>query len=193
MLGANRPSPPTVGRSWQDVCSTPGIGCLDPGTLGAAHVVAEYRVRAEGPGGKGPWCEPLRVDLLVPAPDIDSGGGEDRLPANDFGGASGDGSGAVSSVTCAAREERRGAPPSSSRQPMEFFRPGTRPRCSLTGDARRPRARQTNGAGAAARTMPVVAQEDKRRAGSSSQIWWGESLCCLVLLLRGVGCNFAHA
>lgn len=53
------------------MCSSPEIGCLDPATLGVARVIADYRVRAEGPGGKGPWCEPLRVDLRVPVDDDD--------------------------------------------------------------------------------------------------------------------------
>ncbi len=157
-----------------------------------ARVVAEYRVRAEGPRGKGAWCEPLRVDLLVPAAD----GGEDRLglPSEDFGGeasggASGDGSGIVSSVTYAAREERGAAPP--LRQPMDFLRPGARARCSLTGDARRPRMKERGGAVAAARMIDTAAAErNQQPAGSGNQLWWGESLLPTVPHSDFVGREF---
>ncbi|CAM9995358.1 unnamed protein product [Ectocarpus sp. 12 AP-2014] len=123
--------PFTPAHPWQDVCSCPEIGCLDPATLGVPHVLADYRVRAEGPGGKGPWCEPLRVDLLVREDTprnglcLSSGGG---------GGGGCESSGAVSSVTfAAAKQEKR----HSGRQPMDFVRPGARARDPLTGEARR--------------------------------------------------------
>lgn len=99
--------------SWQDVSRVcPDTVCLDPNTLGVAHVVSDYRVRAEGPGGSGPWCEPLPVDLLI-ADELD--GTEQLTGASVL--ADGD----------------------SWRRPMATVHPGSRERDSLTGEVRRSR------------------------------------------------------
>ncbi|CAB1111661.1 unnamed protein product [Ectocarpus sp. CCAP 1310/34] len=182
---ANHPHPPpTPAHPWQDVSSCPEIGCLDPATLGVPHVLADYRVRAEGPGGKGPWCEPLRVDLLVQEDTPRNG-----LCLSSGGGGGGcESSGAVSSVTFAAAEQEKRH---SGRQPMDFVRPGARARDPLTGEARRrlwanqrplkvpppPAAVATlvlPGAvvTAGARTT-AVAEHRRRLAGGSNQLLWG--------------------
>ncbi|CAM9790995.1 unnamed protein product [Ectocarpus fasciculatus] len=184
---ANHPHPPpTTAHPWQDVCSCPEIGCLDPATLGAPHVLADYRVRAEGPGGKGPWCEPVRVDLVVQEDTTQNG-----LCVSSGGGGGGGGcesSGAVSSVTfAAAKQEKR----HSGRQPMDFVRPGARARDPLTGEARRrlwvnqrplkvpppPAAVATlvlPGAVVTARARTTAVAEHRCRLTSgSSQLLWG--------------------
>lgn len=183
---ARRPRQPS-GHPWKDLCSCLEIGCLDPTTLGVAHIVAEYRVRAEGPGGKGPWSESLPVDIIVPAVE----NAEKRVGMS-FGGVRGSGSGggggslAVSSVTCASGEDEGASP----RQPMDFFRPGTRARDPLTGEARRIWTKQKPlqvsppppavaamvlpGAAVTARTI-AAAENKHRRAGGSNQLLWGKT------------------
>lgn len=114
-----------IGVCWQRVCSCPGTSCLDPNTLGIARIDADYRVRAEGPGGISPWCEPLHVDLVSVVSD-DPGDKEPdpaviKLPtAGDSGGVVYD----------------REPPPD---RPMPYLRPGSRERDSLTGEVRRRR------------------------------------------------------
>ncbi|CBJ31425.1 hypothetical protein Esi_0255_0016 [Ectocarpus siliculosus] len=192
---ANHPHPPpTPAHPWQVVCSCPEIGCLDPATLGVPHVLADYRVRAEGPGGKGPWCEPLRVDLLVQEDTprnglcLPSGGGGGGGGGSGGRGGGCESSGAVSSVTfVAAKQEKR----HSGRQPMDFVRPGARARDPLTGEARRrlwvnqrplkvpppPAAVATlvlPGAVVTARTRTTAMAEHRcRLAGGSNQLLWG--------------------
>lgn len=201
LQGENHPHPPPIqGHSWQDVCSCPEIGGLDPATLGVAHIVADYRVRAEGPGGKGPWCEPLRVDMNVPDDDSE----EIFCVSSDCDGGGGDAtSGVVSSVTFAAKMDAG----SSERRPMGFVRPGARARDPLTGEARRLWTKQRPlrvsppaavvatlvlpGAEVTARTIAAT-EHRHRRAGGSKQLWWGEfyvsvvGCCPLVLEVGGV-------
>lgn len=157
---------------------------MDPATLGVARIIAEYRVRAEGPGGKGPWSESLPVDIVVPA--VENADKRFGMPFGDVRDGGGGGSAAVSSVTCASLEDKGVSP----RQPMDFFRPGTGVRDSLTGEARRPRTKQRPlrvsppppavavlvlpGAVVTARTIAAV-EHKHRRAGGSSQLLWGES------------------
>lgn len=159
------------------------IGCLDPTTLGVPHIIAEYRVRAEGPGGKGPWSDSLPVDMVVPVVE-----GADNLfdimPSGDVKDGGGGGSVAVSSVTCVS--ENKGT--TSPRQPMNFFRPGTRVRDPLTGEARRLWTKQRPlrvsppplavaalvhpGAVVTAKTI-AAAEHKHRRTGGSNQLLWG--------------------
>eukprot|EP00752_Nemacystus_decipiens_P012770 g11309.t1 len=159
------------------------IGCLDPTTLGVPHIIAEYRVRAEGPGGRGPWSESLPVDMFVPV--VEGSAKPFNMPSGDVkGGDGGGGSVTVSSVTCISSEDKG----TSSRQPMDFFRPGTRARDPLTGEARRLWTKQRPlrvsspppavaalvlpGAVVTARTI-AAAEHKHRRAGGSNQLLWG--------------------
>eukprot|EP00903_Cladosiphon_okamuranus_P005715 g5674.t1 len=176
--------PPILGHAWKTLCSCMEIGCLDPITLGVAHIVAEYRVRAEGPGGKGPWSEPLPVDIVVPAVET-ADKLFSRLPSGDVRGSGGGGcSVAVSSVTCLSSEDKGVSP----RQPMDFFRPGTGARDPLTGEVRRLWSKQRPLRvspplpamatlvlpGTVVNTKAICAVEHKhRRAGDSNQLLWG--------------------
>lgn len=171
------------------------IGCLDPTTLGVSHIIAEYRVRAEGPGGKGPWSESLPVDIVVPA--VEKTDQPFSMPSGETrgGGGGGGGSVAVSSVTCLSSEDKGTSP----RQPMDFFRPGTRVRDPLTGEARRLRTKQRPlrvsppspavaalvlpGAGVTAKTI-AVAERKHRCAPGSNQLLWGESRLLILSVKR---------
>lgn len=98
-----------AGQLWRNVCSCPDTACLDPDTLGVARILADYRVRAEGPGGLGPWSQALRVDLIgEPLYEGERNGIEDVVDDEEPG------------------------------RPMAFVRAGTRERDSLTGEVRRP-------------------------------------------------------
>lgn len=168
--GASPTSTGAVESPWEDVCSSQETDCLDPATLGATQIVAHYRVRAEGPGGTGPWCEPLQTDLLA------------LLAAGDsFTDSPTDGTDAFGLT-------KEGEPG----RPMGPFRPGAKERESLTREVRRPwtarRPLQMSppspvaAAAAAAAVVPrsaataaTVAAADHlhRRAGGSKQLLWG--------------------
>lgn len=165
------------------MCSSQETGCLDPSTLGATQQLAvHYRVRAEGPGGTGPWCEPLQTDLLslVAA----AGGGDSSTDGLADGGP-------IDGIDLTPEGGRSG-------RPMSAFRPGTKERESLTRDVRRPRtarrplkmspsspvpaaaaaaatAAAVPGSAATAATAATVAAADylHRRAGGSKQLLWG--------------------
>lgn len=125
------------------------------------------------------------MDITVPAAETtDRGLG--MLAGELDGGGGGGGSAAVSSVTCASSEDKGVSP----RQPMDFFRPGTRVRDTLTGEPRRPRTKQRPlrvsppppsvaalvlpGAEVTSKTI-AAAEHKHRRAGGSNQLLWGES------------------
>lgn len=149
-------------------------------------------MRAQGPGGKGPWSESLPVNIVVPA--AEDAGRRFRAPSGDVRGGGGGGGGgsdssvAASSVTYANPEDKGMSP--SSRRPMGFFRPGTRVRDPLTGEVRRPRSKQrplhvspppptvaalvVPGAAVTARTI-AAAELKHRRAVGSNQLLWGEA------------------
>lgn len=82
-------------------------------------------MRAEGPGGIGPWCEPLHVDLVSDVPG--DPGGKEPDPAAAKLSTAGSSGGVVYD---------REAPPD---RPMPYLRPGSRERDSLTGEVRRRR------------------------------------------------------
>lgn len=177
-------SPVAVETSWQDLCSSQETSCLDPATLGATQLAAHYRVRAEGPGGTGPWCEPLQTDLPTLLAAVGNSLIDDRT----------DGTNVVDLT------KKEGGPG----RPMGPYRPGTRERESLTREVRRPRTARrplqvsppppispppstaAAAAVAAAATVAVdvpgsaataatVAAADHlhRRAGGSKQLLWG--------------------
>lgn len=100
-------------------------------------------------------------------------------------------SGDCSSITCAGKENKDHGLPSSQQQPMAFFRPGTRVRDSLTGEARRLWTKQRPlrvspppvavaalvRPGATVTSKTIVAGDHRAmRVGSRVQLFWGESL-----------------
>lgn len=150
-----------IENAWQHICSCPDTDCLDPETLGVTHVVADYRVRAHGPGGAGPWCEPLRVNF----PAVTHNKGSNII---DGGSPSTERKVFVGGGTTEEDDEEQ-------RRPMAYIRPGTGKRNPLTGEVGRPwSARRPLQMSSPSAAVAMAAVDNRyRRAGGSKQLLWG--------------------
>lgn len=148
------------------------------------RVTADYRVRGEGPGGCGPWCKPLPVNLVVTEESLDAASAECTTSVLCK-------EGSTVATDSLLRRDRTGEP---ERCPMAYRRSGSTERDSLTGEARRAwgtgkvmgrplqmrppspsvAAAVSGKSLAAAISMKAMASDGlHRRAGGSKQLLWG--------------------
>lgn len=156
-----------IRHPWRHVCSCSDTTCLDPSTLGVSRIFADYRVRAQGPGGVGPWSDPLRVDTLTKTlRRSNSDRSKDDKGVSDWRGTSGSGNGTD--------------PWTRDRDPLEDFghlhrtmSQQTQLNINMSPPSSTVSALLSPAAEAAAAATMVASEHLYKRAGGSSKLLWG--------------------
>lgn len=156
-----------IWHPWRQVCSCSDTTCLDPSTLGVSKLLADYRVRAQGPGGVGPWSELLRVDTLAKTlRRSNSARSKDENDVSDGRGRSGSGNGNDPGTRNRDPREELGHLPRTTSQRTQLNINMSPPSSTVS-------ALLSPAAEAAAAASMVASEHLYKRAGGSKKLLWG--------------------